>query len=328
MCEFQTIRSSGKYQKVHGLGDRLYHLKGVIDWERFRPFFADLFFDDDKIGGRPHYDEIVMMRALVLQKLYGLSDQETEFQINDRTSFKNFLGFPETLPDYSTIWRLKERMQKDGTLDQIWNELQRQLDAKGLKVKTGVIQDATFIEADFGKKRHQEEKRAKKHGEKIEYTKKQEAHMDKDGTFAVKNQEIHFGYKLHQKSDIDFGLIRKFDVTTASTHDNKVDLTKPRDNAVYRDKGYAGVKPHPKVKDMTMKKAARNRPLTKEEKKFNKAVAKIRSRGERPFAIMQRVFNVGTTCVKNLARVTVQQAMECFAFNLYQLFTLRKQGRF
>ena len=76
-----------------------------------------------------------------------------------------------------------------------------------------------------------------------------------------------------------------------------------------------------------MKKAARNRPLTKAEKKFNKNVAKIRSPEERPFAVMQRVFNGGTTRVKNLARVIIQQAMECLAFNLYQLFTLKKQRR-
>lgn len=317
-----------EYEKVQGLGDRLNHLKGMVDWERFRPFFANLFFDDDETGGRPHYDEVVMMRVLVLQRLYGLSDQETEFQINDRSSFKNFLGFPEKLPDYSTIWRLKERMQAEGTLDSIWNELQRQLGAKGLKVRTGVIQDASFIEADYGKKRHCGEKRANKKGEKAEYTEKQLAHMDKDGTFAVKNQEIHFGYKLHQKTDVDFGLIREFDVTTASTHDSQVDLTESGDNAAYRDKGYAGVKPHPDVKDMTMKKAARNRPLTREEKTFNKRVAKIRAPGERPFAVMQRVFRGGCTRVKNLKRVTIEQAMECFAFNLYQLFTLAKRGRF
>lgn len=316
-----------EYEKVHGLGDRLGHLKGLVDWEKFRSFFADLFFDDEKTGGRPHYDEIIMMRVLVIQRLYGLSDQETEFQINDRTSFKNFLGFPENLPDYSTIWRLKERMQKDGTLDKIWNELQGQLDEKGLKVKTGVIQDATFIEADLGKKRHYKEKMARKRGREIEYTNKQKAHMDKDGTFAVKNQEIHFGYKLHQKTDIDFELIREFNVTTASTHDSQIDLTEFDDKAAYRDKGYAGVKPHPNVKDMTMKKAARNRPLTKEEKKFNKAVAKIRAQGERPFAVMQRVFNGGTTRVKNIKRVIVEQTLECFAFNLYQLFTLAKQGK-
>ncbi|MDI6721058.1 MAG: transposase, partial [Candidatus Aenigmarchaeota archaeon] len=156
---------------------------------------------------------------------------------------------------------------------------------------------------------------------------KQKAHMDKDGTFAVKHNQIHYGYKLHQKTDVDNGLIREFDTTTASTHDNNVDLTEYGDDAVYRDKGYAGVAPHPGVKDMTMKKAARGRPLTKQEKKYNKAIAKMRAPGERPFAVLRRVFHGGHTRVKNLQRVTVQEAMDCFAYNLYQLFTLKKQRK-
>ena len=324
---FEKFVLRNQYKKVQGLGDRLDHVKDMIDWERFRPFFADLFFDDDKIGGRPHYDEIVMMKVLVLQRFYGLSDQETEFQINDRTSFKNFLGFPDKIPDYTTIWTLKERMQQNGTIEKVWSELQRQLDAKGLKVKNGVIQDATFIEADFGKKRHYKEKKAEKRGEKIEYTDKQRAHMDKDGTFAVKNKQVHYGYKLHQKTDVDHGLIREFHMTTASTHDNNIDLTEQNDDTVYRDKGYFGVKPHPDVNDMTMKRAVRGRPLTMEEKKYNKAIAKVRSPGERPFAVLRRVFHGGRTCVKNIKRVSVHGMMDCFAYNLYQLFTLKKQRK-
>jgi IS5 family transposase len=324
---FEKFVLQQEYKKVQGLGDRLDYIKGIIDWERFRPFFADLFFDNDKTGGRPHTDEIVMMKVLVLQRFYGLSDQETEFQINDRTSFKNFLGFPDKVPDYTTIWTLKERMQQNNTLGKIWTELQQQLDEKGLTVKKGVIQDAAFIEADFGKKRHYKERMAKKRGKEIQYTDKQKAHMDKDGTFVVKHSQIHYGYKLHQKTDVDHGLIRDLEVTTASTHDSNIDLTEQFDNTVYRDKGYAGVAPHPNVRDMTMKKAARGRPLTKEERKYNKAIAKVRARGERPFAVLQRVFHEGRTRVKNLQRVNVQGVLDCFAYNLYQLFTLKKQRK-
>lgn len=324
---FEKFVLRKQYEKVQGLGDRLDHVKDMVDWEKFRPFFADLFFDDDKTGGRPHYDEVVMMKILVLQRFYGMSDQETEFQINDRTSFKNFLGFPDKIPDFTTIWKLKERMQQNGAIEKIWNELQRQLDAKGLKVKSGVIQDATFIEADFGKKRHYKEKQAEKHGKQIEYTEKQKAHMDNDGTFSVKNNQIHFGYKLHQKIDVDHGLIREFDMTTASTHDNNIDLTEKNDDTVYRDKGYFGVAPHKNVKDMTMKRAVRGRPLTKEEKKYNKTIAKVRAPGERPFAVLKRVFHGGHTYVKNIKRVSVHGMMDCFAYNLYQLFTLKKQQK-
>ena len=67
-----------------------------------------------------------------------------------RLSFMEFLGYPEPFPDSSTIWLFRERMAKTGKNAIVWAELQRQLDAMGLEVKTGTIQDATFIEADPG----------------------------------------------------------------------------------------------------------------------------------------------------------------------------------
>jgi len=170
-------------------------------------------------------------------------------------------------------------------------------------------------------------KEGKSNGKEIEYTEKQKAHMDKDGTFTAKHNAMHFGYKLHQKTDIDHGLIREYSVTTASSHDSKTDLTEIFDKAVYRDRGYSGVAPHPGIKDMTMKKGARGRPLTREEKKYNKTIAKVRAPGERPFSVLQRVFHDGRTRVKNLSRVTVQGAFDCIAYNLYHLFTLRKQRK-
>ena len=57
-----------------------------------------------------------------------------------------FLGFPDPFPDSRTIWLFKDRMAKTETDKVVWAELQRQLDAKGLQVKRGTIQDATFIE--------------------------------------------------------------------------------------------------------------------------------------------------------------------------------------
>src|SRR5512136_647127 len=69
-----------------------------------------------------------------------------------------FLGFPDPFPDSRTIWLFKKRMAKTEKDKVVWAELQRQLDAMGLRVKRGTIQDATFIEADPGssKKTHDE----------------------------------------------------------------------------------------------------------------------------------------------------------------------------
>ena len=63
-------------------------------------------------GGRPNNDEIVMMKMLVLQSWYGLSDPELERQANDRISFQKFLGFPERIPDRSTVWAFRERSNR------------------------------------------------------------------------------------------------------------------------------------------------------------------------------------------------------------------------
>ena len=50
-----------------------------------------------------------MIKMLVLQQWYGLSDPELERQVADRISFRKFLGFPDTIPDYSTVWRFRMR---------------------------------------------------------------------------------------------------------------------------------------------------------------------------------------------------------------------------
>src|SRR5512136_2158069 len=162
-------------------------------------------------GGRPNIDEIIMIKILVLQEWHGHSDPELERQITDRISFRKFLGFPDTIPDYSTVWTFRERLSKTGGDKKIWQELQRQLDAKGLKVKKGVIQDATFITSDPG-----HAKADKPRGDEAK------TRRSKDGTWTKKGGKSHFGYKLHSIIDREYELIRRFKTTTASMHDSQV----------------------------------------------------------------------------------------------------------
>jgi len=103
-----------QYTKVQGLGDRLPLMKEQISWETFRPLVAQVFFDNDKTGGRPHTDEILVVRCMLLQQCYGLSDEELEFMIYDRLSFRNFLDFPENIPDFSTVWKIRDRLIQAG----------------------------------------------------------------------------------------------------------------------------------------------------------------------------------------------------------------------
>ena len=70
-----------RYQRLSENGDSLVKLAALIDFEAFRPKLATALkrFDGSK-GGRPPYDPVLMFKILVLQTLYTLSDDATEFR--------------------------------------------------------------------------------------------------------------------------------------------------------------------------------------------------------------------------------------------------------
>jgi IS5 family transposase len=295
------------HKKVEKSGNRLLQISDLIDWEPIRQILDEMYDNKSEKGGRPNCDVILMFRILILQQWYGLSDLEIERQIADRISFMGFLGFPDPIPDSRTVWLFKDRMEKTGKDKFVWAELQRQLDAKGLKVKRGTIQDATFIEADPGPSNKLRGGDAK-------------TRRSRDGTWAKKGNEIHFGYKLHSKVDIDYGLMREIETTTASLHDSQVDLS-TEGEVVLRDRGYFGAPA--KGEDFTMKRRTTEKPLDEIDKERNRLISKLRSPGERPFSVIKRIFGAGRVLVTTVQRVSVRMMVSAFAFNLYQLCTLK-----
>jgi IS5 family transposase len=280
----------------------------MIEWTPFRPILEEMYDNKTEKGGRPNCDVILMFKILILQKWHGLSDLEVERQMADRISFMAFLGFPASFPDSRTIWLFKQRIAESGKDELVWAELQRQLDSMGLQVKRGTMQDATFIEADPGSSK-------KPRGEDAK------TRRSRDGTWAKKGDEIHFGYKLHQKTDIDYCLIREIETTTASLHDSQVDLS-TKDEIVLRDKGYFGAEA--KGIDFTMKRRTSEKPLGELDKERNRLISILRSPGERPHAVIKRVFGMGRVLVTTVKRVEVELMVTAFAFNLFQLCTLKK----
>src|SRR5512136_1978550 len=192
---------------------RLSQISDLIDWSPIRRILDEMYDNKSEKGGRPNCDVILMFKILILQQWFGLSDLEIERQMADRISFMSFLGFPNPFPDSRTIWLFRERMAKTGKDKMVWAELQKQLDAKGLQVKRGTIQDATFIEADPRRSKKPKDGVAKNRHSRY-------------GTWTKKGKKSYFGYKLHQKNDIDYSLIREIEVTTAKVHDSQIDLSK------------------------------------------------------------------------------------------------------
>ena len=160
-------------------------------------------------------------------------------------------------------------------IDDLWTDLQQQLDARGLRIHRGVIQDATFITADPGHATADTPR-----GDQAR------TRRSRDGTWVKKGKKSQFGYKLHTLVDKEWQLIRRLATTTASLHDSRIDLSKPGET-VYRDKGYFGVKPAASM-DKTMHRAVRGHPLSIREKRRKRAISRTRVLVERPYAVIKR----------------------------------------
>src|SRR3990167_6189143 len=214
-----------KYSKVKKLRSRLEDMNKLIDWDKF----IELFPEKESLRGRPNYEKILMLKLMFLQGWYGLSDEELEFQVNHRLSFQQFLGFPNFIPDYSTVWRFREELAEGNITDKIWDELQRQIKEKNITIEKGVIQDATFIVAEPGKTNSGMDNRGQT----------AKTSRNRDGSWTKKGKKSYFGYKAHKKMRRGSKIVETFAVTTARVHDNAIDLA-DSDDVVYRDKGYTG----------------------------------------------------------------------------------------
>ena len=61
--------------------------------------------------GAPPFNRLTLFKALIIQSLYNLSDDQLEYQIVDRASFKRFLELKksEKVPDSKTFWLFREQ---------------------------------------------------------------------------------------------------------------------------------------------------------------------------------------------------------------------------
>ncbi len=72
-----------------------------------------------------------------------------------------------------------------------------------------------------------------------------------------------------------------------------------------------------------MARRTTDEPLGEIDKERNRLISKLRSPGERPHAVIKRVFGAGRVLVTTVRRVCVIMMVTAFAFNLYQLCTLK-----
>ncbi len=115
---------------------------------------------------------------------------------------------------------------------------------------------------------------------------------DMDARWTKKNGQSHFGYKNHISIDVEYGFIRRYEVTDAAVHDSQVlgavldDENEGEEiwaDSAYRSELIEWVLELLQFLSHIHERAYRNRPLTEEQKESNRERSKIRAKVEHVF---------------------------------------------
>lgn len=327
-------------ERVSSLPDPLVRLNNLIPWEEFRTILSCVRKPSLK-GGRPPYDEIFMFKRLVLQELYGLSDEKLEFEICNRRDFERFLGMDITsdIPDHSTINNFRNQLKAHNLVIKLHEVFNRFLQEEGLILRKGVIVDATFVESP---RRHctREENRQINSGSSIpevfpDKSVQSNSHRDGDARWTVKNGRAHFGYKDHIVCDSKSKFIIQYEVTPANVHDsqeliNLIPPTVTNEEPFYADAAYDSRAIHKELLERgfiprIIKSARRFRSLTAEDREENRKKSSTRCRIEHVFGDIKNRRNGLRIMTIGLARAKTKPGLINLVYNMrrYQTITTR-----
>jgi len=344
-----------RLKRLSDLGDQLEAFTAAVDFEVFRPELETaLAYSDGAKGGRPPFDPVMMFKVLVIQTVNTLSDERTEYLINDRLSFMRFLGLglSDRVPDSRTIWLFRERLTKAGAIGPLFARFDATLRGAGYIAMSGQIVDATLVQAPR-QRNTQAEKADIKAGRVPEAWKDKPAklrHKDRDARWTVKFTKAKprqdgtmpvvdlaipaFGYRNHIAIDRRFGLIRTWLATDAAAHEGSrlreglLDKTNTA-SAVWGDTAYrsatneAFMAENGFVSRIHRKKPA-NRPMSRTVRRANNAKSAIRAGVEHVFAEQKDRMDLFIRTI-GLPRATIKIGLANLVYNLKRLTFLKRR---
>jgi len=310
----------------------------VVKWRNIEAVLMEHYEVGTSKDGADAYPPLMLLKGMLLQKWFRIpSDPELENQINDRISFKKFLGLTldKPSPDHSTFSRFRSRLSKQAMIE-LNNVVLQEFAKRGLSINEGIAVDARLVKSaskplsndelrKLKDKRNTPEGKLDKKGRPLKFSR------DVESDWTVKNEEPHYGLKEHSSVDVSNGFILATTLTRASVHDTNYlpyltiasCHTKDPIEKVYADKGYCG-QPNRrflhlnKISDGIMRKDTTTTTLTEFEIGRNKKISKKRYIVEQYFGLSHLHDGAYrarfTTIVKNIWDTMCRQ----MAFNMYR----------
>lgn len=310
----------------------------VVDWSGIEAVLMKYYEVGTSKEGADAYSPLLLLKCLLLQKWFRIpSDPELENQINDRISFKKFLGLPfdKPSPDHSTFSRFRSRLSKKA-MTKINNEVLLQFARQGLAINEGIAIDARLVQSASRplsneklkaekQKRETPEGKLDKNGNSLKFSR------DLESDWTVKNDKPHYGLKEHASVDVKHGFVLATTLTSASHHDSlylpyctaaSCHTDKPI-KKVYADKGYFGGPNRSflhlnDIEDGIMRKDTTTAKLTAYEKKRNKKISKVRYIVEQYFGLSHLHDGAFRARFTRIIKNTIDAMCRQMAFNLFR----------
>ena len=288
-------------------------VNGLIEWSRIEKILSG---NHAKKRGAQAWPPLMMFKALLLQSWYSLSDPALERQLARDLLFRRFvdLDLSESVPDHSTFWRFRQKLETVGLMEPLLGAVNEQLAEQNLYIKQGEVSiiDASVIEAKQNRPNKNRE------GENTQ---------DPEAAWNVKagsdgKRKSTYGYKAHINVDED-GVIKSTGFTAGNVHDSNcfTELLSGKEKAVYADSAYRSEAhdhwlKEQRIENLILKRAYRNRPLRKEDRYFNRIHAGTRPTVERVFGVLKQHYQMGKARYLGLARNRTRFLLMCVAHNL------------
>ena len=332
--------------RLSQLGDRLEWLNKAIDWSIFIPLLEKAKPDKtrDGKGGRPPLSPLMMFKIAILQQMHNTSDDTTEFLLNDRLSWKRFLGLglAQKAPDAKSIWLFRDILQKSGVYEELFDLFTAKMEEMGVITHRGSIVDASFVDAPRQRNSREENETIKEGGIPEAWLEEDCANMlaqkDTDARWAKKNDELHFGYKDHVLCDADSKMIVDYRVSAASVHDSQVFVPLLSSyihklRSLWADSAYIGAEFRAQIMALNSRiilriceKGSKGNPLTKEQKESNREKSRTRSRVEHIFGHMSGSMQGMSIRSIGRERTCCVIGLKNLAYNMARYVTLFRQG--
>jgi IS5 family transposase len=335
-------------RRLDQAGDPLDKLVKALNWEGLEAIIAPLKNEESNKGGRPAWSQLIIVKCMILQAYYNLSDESCEYQVNDRLSFKRFLGLnvADKAPDAKTLWHYREKIKYKQIDKAIFDWFETELNKAGYTAEKGQIVDASFVPTHKPSGKHTKQLQAE-----IPLTPAQMRQIDTDATFTKKGKATYHGYKDHCNVDVKHKFIRAQSISTASLHDSQEfeallqpapqisaidagDAAAPvahEDARVFADSAYRSAKAEAMLIEQKFlsevhERAYRGKPLTDEQKAENKRKSKIRARVEHVFGHVETAMGGFMIHTIGLARAKVKITFKNIAYNFQRFVFLQAKA--